>query len=111
MNFFDNLVEDIGYCPSIWYAIPRFLYTIGFDYLNQGVGWLAALVNSEYSSISGEWIDRALYYIEDAVLRLTTEKTIAIKKDKRIKKQLLSILDWLVERGSTVGFLLREERY
>jgi hypothetical protein len=49
-----------------------------------------------------------IYYIENFIRRYILTHRQSIKKSLQIKNQVVVILNFLVEKGSVTGYLLRE---
>ncbi len=50
-----------------------------------------------------------VYYLEEMLLRFTKEYINNSRKNISFRESLLIILNFLISRGSTIGFLIREE--
>jgi len=48
------------------------------------------------------------YYLENLVRKYIYKDRETIRRTKKLKEEVLVILDFLVERGSVVGYILRE---
>ena len=49
-----------------------------------------------------------LYYLENLSRKYIYENRDTIRKTKRAKEEVLIILEFLIEKGSVVGYMLRE---
>ncbi len=49
-----------------------------------------------------------IYYIEKLVRRFIYKNREKIKRTKVLKGKVIIILDFLIQRGSTIGYMLRE---
>ncbi|HYT45848.1 MAG TPA: hypothetical protein VEP90_26210, partial [Methylomirabilota bacterium] len=50
-----------------------------------------------------------IYYLENLIRRYILKNRQKTKTTAQIKKQVMVILNFLVERGSTTGYMLRED--
>jgi len=108
INFFIKAATRLGYHPGTLYSVARVLNTIGYDYLDYGIKWLATIIrgNPHLKDILLEV--NTDYYIEEYVQRFITSKRTDIKRSPELRSETLDVLSFLVDRGSTCGFMLRE---
>ncbi|MHB1154031.1 MAG: P-loop NTPase family protein [Eubacteriales bacterium] len=111
LGFFSMIVEEIGYMPATLYSTARFLYTIGSDFIVEGIPWLSTIIDKNTHLATRELKTITVYYLEDILINLVTKYENDIKKKDSLRKDVLIILNYLVEKGSTVGFLIREELF
>lgn len=107
-NFFKKISEKIGHCPSALYAISKLLNDIGSSYLNDGVSWISDILKNNKNLLNAKLETNTVYYIENLVRKYIYENREKIKKTKKLKQEVLIILDFLIEKGSVVGYMLRE---
>jgi len=111
LGFFSMIAEEIGYMPATLYSTARFLYTIGSDFIVEGIQWLSTIIDKSTHLATRELMTNTVYYLEDILINLATKYENDIKKKDSLRKDVLIILNYLVEKGSTVGFLIREELF
>jgi len=107
-RFFRELSENIGHCPSALYAISKLLNDIGSHYIDDGVFWISTIIGNNRDLADKELEVNTIYYIENLTKKYIYINREIIKIKKTIKDNLLLILDYLVEKGSVVGYMLRE---
>jgi hypothetical protein len=107
-RFFRIIIKEIGYCPSVLYSISKLLNDIGSSYLNDGVSWISYMLGNNKELVNAKLETNTLYFIENLVKKYVYENREKIKRIKKLKQDVLLILDFLTERGSVVGYLLRE---
>ncbi len=107
-RFFKELSANIGHCPSALYSISKLLNDVGSHYINDGVTWVSNILQNNQDLADKKLEDNTIYYIENIVRKYTFKNREKIKKTKAIKDSLLLILDYLIEKGSVVGYMLRE---
>ena len=107
-RFFRELSENIGHCPSALYAISKLLNDIGSHYIDDGVFWISTIIGNNRDLADKELEVNTIYYIENLTKKYIYINREIIKRKKIIKDNLLLILDYLVEKGSVVGYMLRE---
>ncbi len=107
-RFFKKISEEIGNCPSVLYSISKLLYGIGSIYLQDGISWISGMMNKNQNL----WTDKlevdTTYYLENVMKKFIYNYREKIKTTKKIKDEVLVILNFLIEKGSVVGYLLRE---
>ncbi|MDN3689658.1 AVAST type 4 anti-phage nuclease Avs4 [Cyclobacterium jeungdonense] len=105
-KFYRDVVNDIGHLPSVFDAIAKFLNEIGSGFLNEGIFWITELVNKN----SKNKLERnTTYYVEKLVRRYVYLNRTKVKQGSKIKRKILVILNFLIEKGSVNAYLLRED--
>lgn len=107
-RFFAELSNKIGHCPSFLYAISKLLNDIGSHYIDDGVLWISIILRNSQDIADKNLEANTIYYLENFTRKYTFRNREKIKKIKAIKDNLLLILDFLIEKGSVVGYMLRE---
>jgi len=106
--FFRRMSERIGHCPSALYAISKLLNDIGSSYLIEGVSWISILLRNDGNLWDAKLKTDTIYYLENLCRKYIYENREEIRKKRRLKEDILVILNFLVEKGSVVGYMLRE---
>ena len=73
-----------------------------------GVSWISYMLGNNKELVEAKLETNTLYYLENLVKKYVYENREKIKRTKKLKQDVLLILDFLTERGSVVGYLLRE---
>lgn len=107
-QFFKDISHDIGHCPSTLYAISKLLNDIGIPYLNDGVSWVSLILKKNNNLLNSKLEVNTIYYLESLVRRFIYDNREKIRKTKALKEEVLVILDFLIAKGSVVGYMLRE---
>ncbi|PED57384.1 hypothetical protein CON50_00645 [Bacillus anthracis] len=107
--FFRHFVNEAGYNPIVLYAIGRVLNTIGYEFLSQGIDWLYEIVQNNPHLEHKVLQINAEYYIEEYMQRYIRENKLEFKKNASVRNKVITVLSFLVNRGSTCGYMLREE--
>ena len=111
LSFFNMIAKEIGYMPETLYSIARFLCTIGSDFIVEGTSWLATIIEQNPHLSASELMTDTIYYLEDILINLVATNENDVRKKDVLRKDVLCTLNYLVEKGSTVGFLIREELF
>ena len=106
--FFKKVSVDIGFSPSVLYSISKVLNDIGSKFIKDGISWLSYMLEN-YKQLESEKLEvNTIYYIERIVRKFIQTNRVKIRKTKRIKNEVLIILNFLIIKGSVTGYLLRE---
>lgn len=108
-EFFRQAAEDMGRHPAVLDALAKLLNEIGSEFLRDGIGWISGILARHQVLETVKLEVNTLYYLENAVRRFTLLNHRDLKSSPQTRTQVLTILDFLVLRGSMVGYLLREE--
>jgi hypothetical protein len=107
-RFFKEISQKLGHCPSVLYAVSKLLNDIGDQYRNDGVMWVSNILAKNENIVNEKLEDNTIYYIERLVKKYIYKNKEEIKKQKLIKDNILIILDFLIKKGSVIGYMLRE---
>lgn len=107
-KFFKEISEKIGHCSATLYAIPKLLNNIGSSYLEDGIFWLSYMLANNQNLLTAKLEVNTIYYIENLVRKYIYMYRRKIRESKRLKDEVLVILDFLIAKGSVVGYILRE---
>lgn len=106
---FKKASAEWGYHPSVLYAVSRVLNTIGYTmFFDLGMGWLAEIVRNNPHLRTCALQMNTEYYIEEYSQRFIRAKRSEIRRAPKTRSDLLDVLSFLVDRGSTCGYMLRE---
>jgi len=106
--FYKKVSEDMGYFPPVLYSISKVLNDIGSNFLEDGILWLSDMIDKNKNLISEELEVNTIYYIESIMRKYILTSRQKIRTTLQTKKAVVSIFNFLVERGSATGYLLRE---
>jgi len=108
-SFYNKVAEDMGYHPSVLYSISKILNDIGSKFIDEGIIWISNILEKNENLISEELQTNTIYYLENIMRRYILTNRHTIRTSKHIKDRIIIILNFLVERGSITGYLLRED--
>lgn len=108
LSLYINASEDIGNIPTVLYSIVRVLNSIGSNFKNEGIDWIYTIVSTNSSLNLVDLESNTLYYMEFFLRKYIFINKQKIKKEIRLKNKIIPILDFMIERGSIHGYLLRE---
>ena len=107
--FFQRVARDLGHHPSVLYSIAKLLNDIGSRFLNDGIIWISEIVTRNPNLRSDELEINTLYYLEKAIRKYVLLNRRLLKTSIQARTRLVQILDFLVDRGSVTGYLVRED--
>jgi len=107
--FLSKVAQEIGSYPPVFYSLCKILNDIGSRFLEDGVSWLSDIIRRTPKLVSEELDADTVYYLENLIRRYALTNRSKIKKTIKIKDAAIVILNFLVERGSITGYLLRED--
>jgi len=106
--FYTNIVYDLSHIPTVLYSITKMLNSIGSKYTTQGIDWIYTIISNNNSLKMGDLESNTLYYLERYLRKFIFLNSEQIKKDVRLKIKIIPILEFMIERASLHGYLLRE---
>jgi len=107
-DFFMRLANELGYHPCIIYALSRVLNTVGYELLEYGIDWLSTVIQNNSHLVKMALPVNTEYYIEEYIQRYIHLHKNDLKRNAEMRKSVIAILNFLVEKGSTCGYMLRE---
>jgi hypothetical protein len=108
-SFFSKVANDMGHCATVLYSLAKVLNDIGSNYLDDGITWLSAILEKNENLLSEDLEMNTIYHIESLMRKYTSKHRKRLRSNARAKKQIIIILNFLVERGSTTGYWLRDD--
>jgi len=107
--FFKKASEDMGGNSAVLYSIAKLLNDIGSKFAPDGISWISDLLQNNPGLFQKELEVNTVYYLENLVRSYILKNRQKVKVDPQQKKQILVILDFLLEKASVTAYLLRED--
>jgi len=107
-KFFKEISQKIGHCPSTLYALTKLLNSVGSIYIDDGIDWFSNIIENNKDVLNQKIDSNTIYYLEDFIKKFINNNYDRIKKTKDIKHKILIILDFLINKNSTIAYELRE---
>lgn len=107
--FYQKIVNDIGNSPSVLYSISKNLNGIASIFLNDGIKWLSEIIDKQNYTGNSQLEENTVFYLENLIRKYIYLNREKVKKDIRVKKQVLIILNFLIQKTSVNAYLLRED--
>jgi hypothetical protein len=108
-RFFEKVANDMGHSPTVLYSLAKVLNDIGSNYLDDGITWLSTILGKNENLLSEDLETNTIYHIESLMRRYISKHRQRLRSNAREKNQVIIILNFLVERGSTTGYWLRDD--
>lgn len=108
LSLYTNASKEIGNIPAVLYSIVRVLNSIGTNFKDEGIDWIHTIVSNNSSLNLDDLESNTLYYLEKFLRKYIFVSRQKIKEEIRLKNKIIPILDFMIERGSIHGYLLRE---
>jgi len=80
----------------------------GSCFKKEGLDWIYEIIKRNEKLNEKELVINTVYYMERYIGIYIDEKREIIKKDISIRKKVLTILDFLINKGSTISYMIRE---
>ena len=106
--FFKKVSKDMGHHPAVLYSISKLLNDIGRSFRNDGILWISDIIKSHPSLSKTDLKINVVFYMENILRGYIFENFQMIKTKPQIKRQILIVLNFLIERGSATAYRLRE---
>lgn len=106
--FFKDITEKLGNYPSVLYSITKLLNNIGSIYFNDGVLWISNMLVKNKDLQVKDIDANTIYYLEKYIRKFIYINREKIKTVRKLKFEVIVVLDFLIEKGSVVGYILRE---
>ena len=107
--FFSKVAEDIGHYPAVLYSLSKLLNEIGRSFASEGIFWISSILENNPDLTTKELEVNTVYYLENLVRGYILRNRHKVRTTPKVKKQILLILNFLLEKGSASAYLLRED--
>ncbi|MCM2534320.1 ATP-binding protein [Neobacillus pocheonensis] len=107
-RFLNKVTRNMGGAPSVLYAIAKLLNGVGQKYLNNGISWISRILIEHHNIRTEQLEGNTIYQLENLVKSYIYKNREKVRRETKLKQEVLIILDFLVEKGSVAGYMLRE---
>lgn len=108
LSLYINASKEIGNIPAVLYSVVKVLNSIGTNFKEEGIDWINTIVSNNQSLHLDDLESNTLYYLEKYLRKFVFINRQKIKEEIKFKNKIIPILDFMIERGSIHGYLLRE---
>lgn len=107
-GFFKRVAQDIGDHPAALYSLAKLLNEIGATFAADGIFWISAIFESHPDLRDKELEANTVYYLENLIRRYVLLNREKVRTTPQMKSAVLTILNFLLEKGSVTAYLTRE---
>ena len=108
-RFFKEISQEIGHCPSVLYSVSKLLNDVGSQYVDDGILWVSDMLHNNPNLLTDELEEGSVHQMESLARKYIYKNRNKIKESSELKKKVLVLLNFLVEKGSVIGYMLREK--
>ena len=108
LSLYTNASKEIGNIPAVLYSVVKVLNSIGINFKDEGIDWIHTIVSNNKSLHLDDLESNTLYYLEKFLRKYIFINRQKIKEEIKLKNKVIPVLDFMIERGSIHGYLLRE---
>ncbi|MFN8576744.1 MAG: AVAST type 4 anti-phage nuclease Avs4 [Candidatus Sericytochromatia bacterium] len=108
LSLYTNVSKEIGNIPAVLYSVVKVLNSIGTNFKDEGIDWVYTIITNNKSLNLDDLESNTLYYLEMFLRKYIFINRQKIKEEIRLKNKIIPILEFIIERGSIHGYLLRE---
>lgn len=106
-KFFKDVIREFNISPTILFSFLQILNSAGQVYLSQGIYWIASILKSD-TLLSADLERDTIYLLEEFCKKYIFKYREKLRKTPEIRQNTLELLNFLTEKGSVTGYLLRE---
>lgn len=106
LDFFNYLADNCEGNAEIFNGLVKILITVGSNYKNEGMEWLAVAINKFPNLNLKE--TAALMYLELVMLPYVYANKMQIRRTPKLLAQVRTILNFMVAKSSVTGYVLRD---
>ena len=96
-------------CPGTLYALAHLTSEIVPEWLKQGIGWIAEVIESQSSCSWNRLEPNTVYHLEQVTSLALRTLRPDLQASGPLRKDVIRILDFLVSKGSSIAFSARDE--
>jgi len=108
LSFYTDIAKEIGHIPTVLYSIAKILNSIGSRFKMEGIDLIHQIASNNVSLNMADLESNTLFYLERFMRKFIFIYKEKIKEEIKLKNKVIPILDFMIERGSIHGYLLRE---
>ena len=106
--FFERISLEMNAHPSVLFSFSALLGSVGSCYAEQGVNWIYNIITQNPDFVLRPIPVNTEYNLGEYIHRFIVTHRRTIRKSPELKKQVITILDFLIARGFTMAYLMRE---
>lgn len=107
-GFFQRVAKDIGDHPAVLYSLAKLLSEVGAAFAADGILWISTILESHPDLRDMEFETNTVYYLENLVRGYVLLNREKVRTTPWMKSAVLTILNFLLGKGSVTAYLTRE---
>ena len=107
--YFDEFLDQIPNYPAILYSIVRLIDGIGSKYFRKGITWISKIIVASDGFENTKIDSNTIFLIESAIRKYVLLYRDEIRRKRSQLEEVIIILNWLVNSGSVIGYMVRED--
>lgn len=109
MLYFKEITEKLSYHPYVLWSMLKLVNGIGTVHFKLGMSIIADMFRNS-NGFDGVSIEADIVqYLEITTRKFVNQYRSEIRRNIKIKSDVITILNWLVEQESTLGYMLRDD--
>lgn len=106
---YGRIAKDGGGRPVVLYSIVKALDSFVSRYVERGIEWVYDVIHDHGDLDLGRYEGDTVFYLEKILSKFILQNGGRIKQNNMLRKQLIEILTFMVERNSVHGYMMREK--
>lgn len=107
--YFDGFVDQLPNYPAVLYSIARLIDGIGNRYFRKGITWISKIIASSNGFENIKIDSNTMFLIESVIRKYVLLYRDEIRRKRSQLEEVIIILNWLVNSGSVIGYMVRED--
>ncbi len=108
MLFFSKCICKVGFHPAVLYSLAKVIHDTNDKEPESNFKLIYNVINTHHSLSHTPLFKNTIFLLEEFIQRYISQNRSEIKENPNNAKKVATILDFLVEKGSTVAYLLRD---
>jgi hypothetical protein len=108
MGFLERVCLEIGNHPAVLDSIAKLLNEIGSSFAEDGILWIGDILTKHTALRDAELETNTVYYLENLTRKFGVFNRDRVRSNARLRTALLTIVNFLIDRGSVTAYLTRE---
>lgn len=107
--YFDDFVNQLPNYPAVLYSIARLIDGIGNRYFRKGITWISRIIVASNGFENIKIDSNTIFLIESVIRKYVLLYRDEIRRKRSQLEEVIIILNWLVNSGSVIGYMVRED--
>lgn len=109
MLYFKEIAEKLSYHPDVLWSMLKLVNGIGTVHFKVGISIVADMFRNSNGFDGISIIADVVQYLEITIRKFVNQHRSEIRRNTKIKSDVITILNWLVEHESVLGYMLRDD--